>query len=64
MVGLEDELRQRPLLQLVLVLESLDGEVLEALLCVDCAPKVLNHGINHLFRRAAEAVNLDIGGRL
>ena len=35
-VYLEDELPQRPLLQLVLVPEIIDRQVLEALLFVDC----------------------------
>ena len=45
MVCLEDELPQRPLLHLVLVLEPLDNEVLEALLFVDCTPKLVYHRV-------------------
>ena len=44
-VCLEDELPQRPLLQLVLVRENLDIEVLEAFLFVDCAPKLVYHRV-------------------
>ena len=47
-VCLEDELPQRPLFQLVLVPERLDNEVLEALLFVDCAPKLVNHRVKYL----------------
>ena len=47
-VCLEDELPQRPLLQLVLVPEILDNEVLEALLFVYCAPKLVNYRIKYL----------------
>ena len=45
MVHLEGELPQRPLLQLVIVVEILDNEVLEALLFVDCTPKLINHRV-------------------
>ena len=47
-VCLEDELPQRPLLQLVLVPEILDNEVLEALFFVDCAAKLVNHRVKYL----------------
>ena len=48
LVCLEDELPQRPLLQLVLVVEILDNEVLEALLFVDCTPKLVNDRVKNL----------------
>ena len=46
-VCLEDELPQRPLLQLVLVLQIPDGQVLEALLFVDCTPKLINYRVKN-----------------
>ena len=48
MVSLLHELLQRPLLQLVVVLEILDGEVLEALLCVDGAPDEVKHRVDDI----------------
>ena len=49
-VCLEDELLKRPLLQLVLVPVIFDKEILEALLFVDCTPKVVNHRVEHIGR--------------
>ena len=40
-MSLEDELPQWPLLKLVLVGKPVDREALEALLLVDCTPKVV-----------------------
>ena len=42
-VGLEDELRKRPFLQLVLVSEQFNGQLVEALLRVNGAPEDVNH---------------------
>ena len=47
-VCLEHELPQRPLLQLVLVTEMIDNEVLEALLFVDCSPKLVYNRVEYL----------------
>ena len=41
LVGLEDELPQRPLLKLVLVREALDGQPLKAQLLVDCTSELV-----------------------
>ena len=48
LVCLEDELPQRPLLQLVRVPEIIDNDVLEALFFVDCTPKLVNHRVEYL----------------
>lgn len=66
--GLEDELRKRPFLQLVLVPEPIDGQVVEALLRINGAPEDVNHRIDHFSGRCTEGeplvTNLDTGGRL
>ena len=59
-VCLEDELSQWPLLELVLVTEKLDGEVLQAYLFVNCAPELVEHRVEHLWRSALEAPRIAI----
>ena len=55
-MALEHDLLKWPLLQRILVKEVLDLELLEALLLVDGAPKVVEHRVEHRRRRAHEAV--------
>ena len=55
-VGLLDELIQRPVLQLVHVAEVLNSKVLEALVQVDSATELVKHRVDHFQRRAGEAL--------
>ena len=70
MVYLEGELPQRPLLQFVQVPELLDRQVLEALLFVDCKPKLVYHRVKDFGRTGSESdlilthANFDIGNGL
>ena len=55
-VALWHDLTQRPLLQAVLVLVTLDGDALEALHPVNGAAKVIEHRVDHLGGRALEEI--------
>ena len=62
LVGLVDELPQRPLLKLIIVPEALDGQLLKAQLLVDCTSKLVKKRVQHLGRRASEdTANVKIG---
>ena len=55
-VGLLDELIQRPVLQLVHVAEVLNSKVLKALIYVDSATEHVKHRVYHFQRRAGKAL--------
>jgi len=58
---LKGELPQWPILQLVLVVEIIDGQVLETLLFTNCLSKVLKNCVYNCGRRAHEGTtNFDI----
>ena len=63
-MALEHDLLKWPLLQRILFPEAIDLELLEALLLVDGAPKVVEHRVEHRRGRAPEAANVDIGSGL
>ena len=62
--ALVGELLQRPLLQAVLVEEVDDGELLQALLLVDCTPKHVEERVDHVGRGAHEVLEFHFGGPL
>ena len=65
MVAIENELAERPLLKSILVVESTDSELLEALLLVNVACDVLKHQVQCFGRGAGEKiVNADFSDRL
>ena len=64
-MALEHDLLKWPLLQRILFPEAIDLELLEALLLVDGAPKVVEHRVEHRRGRALEqTANVYIGDGL
>jgi len=54
--ALDHELAQWPLLERVLVRDVLDCELFETLLLVDSVGEIVKHRVDHLRRRAGEAI--------
>ena len=46
-----------PLLQLFIVIEVLNGQVIEALHFLDCSPKVVDHRVEHIGRCSLESID-------